>query len=142
MAEVFIEDTSHTNKHIADLLRHSCTERRFKLRFHSSYNSFCVPLALLIKIYESILEFQYFSDNNLHFILGHVALALNNVVISEYLDDRIMHINNSLSYRFFCRGDFESADILESGHHLYFFLVGLQECEIRIDKGPSELLCD
>ena len=97
LAEAFIEDTCHTNQHIADLLRHSSTERRFKLRFHCFDDGFCVPLALLIQIYESILEFQYFSDNYFHFILGLFTLALNNVVFSEYLDEIIMHVNNCLS---------------------------------------------
>jgi hypothetical protein len=140
LAEAFIEDTSHTNKHITDLLIKSCTDRRFELRFQSSYDSFCVPLVLLIQIYESILNFQYFSHNNLNYILELVVLTLNNVVLSENLNNSIMHINNSLSNSLFCLGNFECADILEFGHPLYLILVGLQECKVRLDKGPSEVL--
>jgi 16S rRNA C1402 (ribose-2'-O) methylase RsmI len=57
LAEAFVEDTRHTQKHISDLLRHCCTKRRFKLRLHSSDNRFNVPLALSVEKYESIVEF-------------------------------------------------------------------------------------
>ena len=97
LAKAFIEETCHTYKHISDLLRHCCTERCFKLWLHSFDDSFCVPLALLIEGYESVLKFQYFSDYDLHLIFGLVALALNNFVISEDLGSGIVHVNNSLS---------------------------------------------
>ena len=82
LAEVFIEEPSHTCKNISDLLRDCGTERSFKMRLHSFYDLLCVPLVKRIERYESVLEFQYFSDEDLHFILGILALALNNIAIS------------------------------------------------------------
>ncbi len=140
IGEAFVEDSCHTYKHVPNFLRHSRTERCFKLRFHISDDRFCVPLAILIESHECVLEFQDFSDNDLHFIFGLVALALNNVVFTENLDDCIMHYNNSLCHRFFCFGNFELASILELCHHFNLILVYLQEGEVRLDKGPSELL--
>ena len=90
LAEAFVEDSCHTNKHVTDLLRHSRTERSFKLRFQSSDDRFCVPLALLIESHERVLEFQYFSYNDLHFIF---ILALNNVIIFEQRSDNFIELN-------------------------------------------------
>ena len=44
-----------------------------------------------------ILEFQYFSDNDLHFILWDLALTLNNIATSEYLIDSLNELKKSLS---------------------------------------------
>ena len=44
-----------------------------------------------------VLEFQYFSDNDLNFILGDLALALNNIATSEYLIDSLNELKKSLS---------------------------------------------
>ena len=43
-----------------------------------------------------VLELQYFFDDDLHFILGLLVLALNNVAISENLIDSFNELKKSL----------------------------------------------
>ena len=98
LAEAFFKYTFHTHKHISDLLRHCRTERLFKLWFHSLDYCFSVPLALITESYYALLEFQNFSDNNLHCIFGLIALTLNNAVFVENLSKCIVHLDHSISY--------------------------------------------
>ena len=97
LAEAFFEDTCHTHKQISNLLSHRCIERCFNLWIHSFEECFSVPLlllALLTERYEeSFLDSQNFSDNDLYFIFGLLALALNNTVFIKDLDDSVMHLD-------------------------------------------------
>ena len=96
LAEVFIKETSHTCKHISYLLRHCCAKRCFELLFSSFDGCFSVPLGWGVEWYKCLLEFHYFSYYDLHFILGVLVLALNNVVISEKFGEIFMHLNDCL----------------------------------------------
>ena len=137
LAEAFVEDARHTHKQISDLLRHFRAERLFKLWLYSSDDWFGVPPAWFTERYESVMEFQNFSDNDLHFVIGLLTLALNNTVFIKYLNDSIMDLNNSLGYRFlYCR-NFEFAIIFKFGDHINIIMVGLQEGQVRLDEGPG-----
>ena len=60
-----------------------------------------------------VLELQYFFDDDLHFILGLLVLALNNVAISEYLIDSVKEIKKSLSDLSLYQVKFEYASIFQ-----------------------------
>jgi len=107
LTEAFLEDTCHTHKHISNLLRQSCTERFFELRFHSFDDSFRIPLARLVERYEGVLEFQDLSDDYLHLISGIVALTLDYVVFAEYFGDSFMHLDDNFGYLSLYYGHFE-----------------------------------
>ena len=83
------------------------------------------------------MEFQNFSDNDLHFVIGLLTLALNNAVFIKYLNDSIMHLNNSLGYRFFYCRNFQFAIIFKFGDHINIIMVGLQEGQVRLNEGPG-----
>ena len=93
LAEAFVENARHTHKQISDLLRHFRAERLFKLWLYSSDDWFGVPLAWFTERYERVMEFQNFSDNDLHFVIGILTLALNNAVVVKDLNDSVVHLD-------------------------------------------------
>ncbi len=127
MAEAFVENASHTCKHISNLLRHCSAERCFKLRFHGSNDLFCVQLVQRVLGNERVLELQDFFHDDLHFILGLSTLALNNIVISEYFIDIVDELNKNLGDFVLNYLDFEYALIFQVYQLLDACVVGLQE---------------
>jgi hypothetical protein len=85
------------------------------------------------------LELQYFSDDDLHFILGLLGLALNNVAISENLIDSLDELKKILSDLSLNFINVEYAIILKFDDHRNLRIVGLQEGQIGLDLGPGKL---
>ena len=85
-----------------------------------------------------VLELQYFFDDDLHFILGLLVLALNNVAISEYLIDSVKEIKKSLSDLSLYQVKFENASIFQVYQLWNLRIVGPQEGQVGLDLGPGK----
>jgi hypothetical protein len=87
---------------------------------------------------ESVLELQNFFHDDLHFVLGLSTLALNNIVISEYLIDIVDEVNKSLGDFVLNYVSFEYALIFQVDQLLDACVVGLQEDQVALDLRPRK----